>query len=64
MDDFWNFVEDIGSKPDGFFLDRINNDGNYEPENCRWVPPKISANNKRPAFDIHDRMRDELGRFI
>jgi hypothetical protein len=44
---FWNFHDDMAPRPPRALLDRIDNDGGYEPSNCRWVDYKGSASNRR-----------------
>lgn len=46
-DSFANFLADMGERPDGFEIDRRNNDGNYEPSNCHWISRQKNLNNTR-----------------
>ena len=44
---FENFLADMGERPDGLTLDRIDPDGHYEPGNCRWATSLEQTHNRR-----------------
>ena len=46
---FVAFLEDMGKRPEGHEIDRIDVNGNYEPSNCRWVTHAVNSRNKRSA---------------
>ena len=69
---FKNFLSDMGERPEGLTLERINNDGNYTPSNCKWASQKEQGRNKRSnvvyegefAIDASRRLTGGRGRML
>lgn len=54
---FLNFLADMGPRPENYTLDRINNNGNYEPSNCKWSSGSTQIRNRRKIKDCSSKYK-------
>lgn len=57
INSYENFVNDMGEAPLNYSLERVNNDGNYNPDNCKWATRSEQNHNKRLRSDNNSGLR-------